>query len=77
MFRHITQNWRGQPLVSHEVVIKLIANTTTSTGLKINAEMDTNSYETGLKVSDETYEALNMRGKKRHADWNYSLSPKR
>jgi hypothetical protein len=77
MFSRITQNWRGQPLVSHEVIIKLMANTTTSTGLKIKAGMDTNSYKTGIKVSDQAYEALNMRGNNHHADWNYSLSPMR
>ena len=75
MFSHITQNWRGRPLVSHEVVVNLIANTTTRAGLKIKAGMDTNRYPTGIKVSDEVFESLNLRGKKFQADWNYSLSP--
>jgi len=75
MFSHITLNWRGRPLISHEVIVNLIANTTTSTGLKINAGMDTNRYPTGLKVSDEIFKSLNVRGEKFHADWNYSLPP--
>jgi len=75
MFSHITLNWRGRPLVSHEVIINLIAHTTTSTGLKINAGMDTNRYPTGMKVDDEVFKSLNVRGEKFHADWNYSLLP--
>jgi hypothetical protein len=75
MFSHITLNWRGRPLISHEVIVNLIAGTTTRTGLKINAGMDTNRYPTGLKVSDKVFKSLNVRGKKFHADWNYSLSP--
>jgi hypothetical protein len=75
MFCHITKNWRGRPLVSHEVIINLIANTTTKSGLKIKAGMDTNNYPTGLKVSEEEFEALNLYGKKFHGDWNYFLIP--
>ena len=75
MFSHITQNWRGRPLVSHEVVVNLIANTTTRAGLRIMAGLDGESYPTGLKVSDEEFERLRVRGKKFHPDWNYSLSP--
>ena len=61
MFCHITQNWRGRPLVSHEVIIDLIANTTTGTGLKIHAELDNGHYPTGIKVSDEELAAVNMK----------------
>jgi hypothetical protein len=75
MFCHITRNWRGRPLVSHEVIVNLIANTTTRTGLKIGAGLDTNAYPTGIKVSDEEFEALNLRGHKFHSDWNYCLLP--
>jgi len=77
MFCHITQNWRGQPLVSHEVIVALIANTSTRAGLKIRAELDTSRYPTGTKVSDEELASINL---KRHAflgDWNYTLSPVR
>ena len=75
MFCHITQNWRGQPLISHEVIVALIANTRTRAGLKIRAELDTARYPTGAKVSDEELAAINL---KRHGflgDWNYTLSP--
>jgi len=75
MFCHITRNWRGRPLVSHEVIVKLIASTTTRNGLKIEAGLDTKAYPTGLKVSDEKFEALNLRGDKFHFDWNYRLLP--
>jgi len=75
MFSHITQSWRGQPLVSHEVIINLIASTTTRTGLKIKAGLDEGRYPTGIKVSDEAFESVRLRGKKFHADWNYSVSP--
>ena len=57
MFCHITQNWRGRPLVSHEVIVQLIANTATSKGLKIQAELDTRTYPVGSKVSDEEFAA--------------------
>jgi len=75
MFSHITQNWRGRPLVSHEVVIQLIANTTTAAGLKIRAELDSGSYPTGLTVSDEELAALHIKRAKFHGDWNYALLP--
>jgi hypothetical protein len=75
MFSYITQNWRGRPLISHEVIVQLIANTTTAAGLKIHAELDQRSYPTGLKVSDEEMAALNLRKAKFHGDWNYCLLP--
>jgi len=75
MFCHITRNWRGRPLVSHQVIVNLIANTTTRTGLKIKAGLDTNNYPTGIEVSDEAFEALNLCGHKFHSDWNYYLLP--
>jgi len=75
MFCHITKNWRGRPLVSHQVIVNLIANTTTRTGLKIKAGLDTNKYPTGIKVSDEMFETLNLHSDKFHSDWNYRLLP--
>ena len=75
MFSHLTQNWRGRPLVSHEVIIQLIANTTTAAGLKIRAELDTASYPTGLTVSDEELAALRIKRARFHGDWNYALLP--
>ena len=75
MFCHITQNWRGRPLVSHEVIIALIANTTTRAGLKIRAEIDTSRYPTGTKVSDEELSSINLKRHAFHGDWNYTLMP--
>ena len=77
MFCHITQNWRGRPLVSHEVVINLIAATTTQQGLKIQAELDQGRYPTGIKVSDEELEAVNLKRADFHGDWNYRIIPAR
>lgn len=75
MFCHITQNWRGRPLVSHDVIVNLIANTTTKTGLKIRAELDCGSYPTGIRVSDEDLAALRLKRAKFHGDWNYAILP--
>jgi hypothetical protein len=75
MFSFITQNWRGRPLTSHEVVINSIANTSTGSGLRIKAELDTGHYETGKKVSDEELEKVKLKHAVFHGDWNYSISP--
>jgi hypothetical protein len=75
MFCHITKNWRGRPLVSHEVIINLIANTTTATGLKIRAELDRGKYPTGIKVSDAELNELSIKIAKFRGDWNYALLP--
>ena len=75
MFSHITQNWRGRPLISHEVIISLIANTTTRTGLKIRAELDPGAYQTGIKVSDEELAGLVLEKDDFHGEWNYVLLP--
>jgi hypothetical protein len=76
MFCHITGNWRGKPLVSHEVIVNLIANTTTKTGLTIQAELDKNSYPTGIKVSDEELAQVCMEKAEFHGEWNYRISPR-
>ena len=76
LFCHITQNWRGKPLVSHEVIINLIANTTTQTGLRIQAELDTRRYETGITVSDTELAALRIKTARFHGDWNYIILPR-
>jgi DDE family transposase len=75
MFYHITQNWRGRPLVSHEIVIQLIANTTTKTGLKIQAELDTGRYPTGIQVTDAELAAVDLKPPNFHGDWNYAILP--
>ena len=77
MFCHITQNWRGRPLVSHDVIIQLIANTTTQAGLKIRAELDRGTYPTGIEVSDAELAALKIKRARFHGDWNYTLMPTR
>lgn len=77
MFCHITQNWRGRPLVSHDVIIALIANTTTQAGLKIRAELDTSLYPTGTKITDEELASINLKRHKFHGEWNYTLLPTR
>ena len=75
MFSHITQNWRGRPLLSHDIVVSLIANTTTRTGLKIQSELDDGDYPTGIKVSDRELRAVNLKRAQFHGDWNYTLLP--
>jgi len=75
MFSHISLNWRGKPLVSHEVVVHLIAATTTRTGLKIEAELDTNVYPTGIKVTDEQMKNIRIVKSNFHGEWNYTIIP--
>ena len=75
MFCHITQNWRGRPLISHEVVIHLIAATTTQKGLTIQAELDKGRYPTGVKVSDDELAMVNLKPDEFHGDWNYRIWP--
>ena len=70
MFCHITRNWRGRPLESLEVVVNLIASTTTTKGLRVRAALDTDEYPTGVKVNDALMAALHLTPDKCHADWN-------
>lgn len=77
MFCHITQNWRGRPLISHDVIINLIANTSTTKGLKIKAELDAGTYPVGIKVTDEELATVNLKRAPFHGDWNYCVLPKR
>jgi len=76
LFSHITMNWRGRPLTSHEVIVQTIAATTTRTGLRVRAELDTGTYDTGIKISDRQMEALPLTRHEWHGDWNYTLQPK-
>ena len=76
MFCHITENWRGRPLRGLEVIANLIGNTTTTTGLWIQAELDTHPYSTGLKVSDEELAAVHLTKATFHGEWNYTISPR-
>ena len=75
LFSHITMNWRGRPLTSHEVIVNTIAATTTATGLTVRAELDTSAYDTGIKVSDAQMDALPLTRHDWHGDWNYTLHP--
>ncbi len=77
MFSHITQNWRGRPLISHQVIVNLIANTATRQGLIIQAELDTGIYPIGIKVSDSELARLNLHREDFHGEWNYSIAPRR
>lgn len=76
LFAAISQNWRGKPLTSHEVVLNLIAATTTKTGLTVRSELDMSNYPTGRTVPDADMETLNLRTDPFHGEWNYSLLPR-
>jgi hypothetical protein len=75
LFSHITHNWRGRPLTSHEVVVNTIAATTTRTGLRVHAELDTGTYPLGVEISDEQMATLPLHRHAWHGDWNYTLDP--
>jgi transposase len=77
MFCHITENWRGRPLVSREVVVNLIGSTTTKTGLEIRAELDAGSYPVGREVTKQQMEGLSIEREKFHGEWNYTIRPRR
>ncbi len=76
LFSAISQNWRGKPLVNHEVVVNLIGATTTRTGLRVRAGLDTNQYPAGSTVSDGDIETLYLQRDTFHGEWNYSLLPR-
>jgi hypothetical protein len=78
LFAHISMNWRGRPLTSHEVVVELIGATTTRTGLRVHAESDTNAYPRGIKVTDEEMAAIQpqLRPHTFHGEWNYTVRPR-
>lgn len=75
LFSFISQNWRGKPLISHAVIINLIASTTTKTGLKVECRLDTKKYPTGRKISDEAYDSINLAPEQFHGEWNYTIKP--
>ena len=75
LFSFITQNWRGRPLVSYQTIVQLISATTTDTGLKVQCEIDPNTYPAGVKVSDAEMDAINIYRHEFHGDWNYTISP--
>jgi Rhodopirellula transposase DDE domain len=76
LFCFITKNWRGRPLTTYEVIVNLIASTTTKTGLTVRAALDPRRYETGVEVSDEELAGLRIVRAKFHGDWNYCIKPR-
>src|SRR3954470_9774235 len=81
LFSHISMNWRGRPLTSHDVIVQSIASTTTRTGLTVHAELDADTYPTGVKIPDAQMKALHDDGTLQphewHPEWNYTLTPTR
>jgi hypothetical protein len=76
LFCHISQNWRARPLTDRAAVVELIAATTTKTGLKVEAALDTRAYQKGIKVTAAQMKSLNIRGDQFHSDWNYAVIPR-
>ena len=75
LFSYIAQNWRGKPLLSYEVIVNLIASTTTTKGLRVKCEMNRNIYNTGIKITDKEMKNINFIQNQFHGDWNYQISP--
>lgn len=75
LFAHISMNWRGRPLTSHEVIVDLIGATTTRTGLRVHAELDDGTYPTKVRVPDEQMTTLPLAPHDFHGEWNYTLTP--
>ena len=78
LFSHISMNWRGRPLISHEVIIETIGAVTTTTGLTVQAALDTDSYPKGIRITDKnmkSFEAQHLQRHKFHGDWNYTITP--
>lgn len=77
LFCFISNNWRGQPLLSHQVIVNLISNTRTDKGLIVKAALDESKYETGIKVTDAQMAALTIKPAKFHGNWNYTIMPRK
>ena len=77
LFSHISLNWRSRPLVSHEVIVALIGATTTQTGLRVEAALDSRPYPTRVEVSDDELAQVQLRPHQFHGEWNYSILPRR
>jgi hypothetical protein len=75
LFAFITQNWRGKPLVNHQVIVELIGATTTETGLRVSCEIDGNLYPKGVQVTEQEMQAINLTRAEFHGEWNYTISP--
>lgn len=77
LFSFIARNWRGQPLVSRQAVVSLIGATTSTTGLKVYAELDENIYERAIKITDAQLATVNLTPEEFHGEWNYLIAPSR
>ena len=75
LFSFISQNWRGKPLISHQVILDLISSTTTKTGLSVHSNLDKNRYPTGIKISDVDIGRVNIQRDEFHGEWNYTILP--
>ena len=75
LFSYISLNWRGKPLTSYEVIVKLIGSTKTANGLKVVSELDKNTYEKGIKVLDKEFKKINIHKDEFHGEWNYTIAP--
>lgn len=76
LFSFLSQNWRGKPLVSHQVIVNLIAATTTKAGLRVRAEVDPGRYPQGVKVTDKEVASIRIERDRFHGDWNYTILPR-
>ncbi len=77
LFSYISMNWRGKPLISHEVIVNLIASATTQAGLRVHSELDPRSYPAGIKVTDREIAQIALRRDRFHGDWNYTIHPRK
>jgi hypothetical protein len=77
LFAFITQNWRGKPLLTHQVIVQLIASTKTKTGLTVRCRIDQNAYDKGVKISDAEMAKLNITRADFQGEWNYTIAPRR
>ena len=75
LFSYISQNWRGKPLVSYQVIVSLIASTKTEKGLDVTCELDSKTYDTGIKITEEEMDAINLERNDFHGEWNYKIKP--
>jgi Rhodopirellula transposase DDE domain len=76
LFCHITRNWRGVPLVTHEVVVNLVSSTRTNEGLEVHCWLDEKAYPKGRKVGEKEFASLRLRPNKFHGEWNYEILPR-
>ena len=77
LFAFITQSWRGKPLLTHQVIVQLIASTTTDKGLTVQCRLDENAYTKGIKVPDAEMATLNITPAEFHGEWNYTINPRK